>query len=74
MHAIEFETCLENGLIRLPNSFQHWQEGKQAKVIVLVEENHRAGQVTTNIHRHAGTITLSQDPLSFQQAIRDEWS
>lgn len=74
MHAIEFEACLENGLIRLPNTYQHWQEGKQAKIIVLVEENHLPAHQQTSINRHAGSIKLSQDPLAFQQAIRDEWS
>ncbi len=38
MQAIEFETQLENGLIHLPPSYQHWQTGKQVKVIVLVED------------------------------------
>jgi hypothetical protein len=37
MQAIEFETHLENGLIHLPVSYQHWQEGKHVKVIVLVD-------------------------------------
>ena len=39
MQAIEFETHLENGLIHLPVSYQHWQEGKHVKVIVLVDES-----------------------------------
>jgi len=77
MQAIEFETHLENGLIHLPVSYQHWQEGKHVKVIVLVDENMddsvqpRKGQ---SINRHAGKITLTQDPLDFQNNIRDEWA
>ena len=39
MQAIEFETHLENGLIHLPVSYQHCQEGKHVKVIVLVDES-----------------------------------
>lgn len=27
-----------------------------------------------DINRHAGKITLTQDPLEFQKAIRDEWT
>ena len=27
-----------------------------------------------DINRHAGKITLTQDPLAFQKAIRDEWT
>jgi hypothetical protein len=77
MQAIEFETHLENGLIHLPVSYQHWQEGKHVKVIVLVDESidnsveSRKGQ---SINRHAGKVNLTQDPLDFQNNIRDEWT
>ena len=27
-----------------------------------------------DINRHAGKITLSQDPLEFQKSIREEWT
>ena len=37
MQAIEFETHLNNSLIYLPLNYQHWQEGKSVKVIVLAE-------------------------------------
>ena len=76
MQAIEFETHLENGLIRLPVSFQHWQEGKHVKVIVLVDEsanNNLEQQNRQSINCHAGKISLTQDPLDFQNSIRDEW-
>ncbi|MDO9048883.1 MAG: hypothetical protein Q7U66_14280 [Methylobacter sp.] len=77
MQAIEFETHLENGLIHLPVPYQHWQEGKHVKVIVLVDESvdDRVGQQNRqSINRHAGTISLTQDPLDFQKNIRDEWA
>lgn len=77
MQAIEFETHLENGLIHLPASYQHWQEGKHVKVIVLVDESadDRAEQQDQqSINRHAGKISLTQDPLDFQNSIRDEWA
>jgi hypothetical protein len=75
MKAIEFETRLKDGTIYLPESYQHWEEGRKAKVIVLVsdsteEESQNTGK---DINRHAGKITLTQDPLAFQQAMRDEW-
>ncbi len=58
MQAIEFETHLENGGIQLPSSYQHWQERKQVKVIVLA----------------AKQISLSIDALDYQKNIRDEWT
>ncbi|MEI7869585.1 MAG: hypothetical protein WCI11_16975 [Candidatus Methylumidiphilus sp.] len=76
MQAMEFETQLKDGVIQLPLSYQHWQEGQQVKVIVLADENPVSLDAPTNknINRHAGKITLSQDPLAFQEGIRDEWS
>lgn len=77
MQAIEFETHLENGLIHLPDSYQHWQEGKHVKVIVLVDESAEANvehPSRQSINRHAGTISLTEDPLDFQKNIRDEWA
>lgn len=76
MQAIEFETDLKNGLIRLPHSYKNWQDGKHVKVIVLVGENASIAAEEKNrqsIDRHAGTIGLTEDPLSFQKNIRDEW-
>jgi hypothetical protein len=77
MQAIEFETYLENGLIRLPVAQQHWQTGKHVKVIVLVDESvddKVEPQNQPSINRHAGKISLTQDALAFQENIRDEWA
>lgn len=35
MQAIEFETCLDDGLIRLPSPYRYWKQGQQVKVIIL---------------------------------------
>lgn len=75
MQAIEFETHLEDGVIHLPVSYQHWQEGKKVKVILLVNEsNGNQTKQPSSIKRHAGKISLTQDPLEFQKGLRDEWA
>jgi hypothetical protein len=77
MQAIEFDTHIENGLIHLPANLQHWQEGKPVRVIVLVDEKlpeNKNQQHKPSINRHAGKINLTQDPLAFQNVIRDEWA
>lgn len=76
MQAIEFQAQLIDGAIQLPRAYQYWQEGQQVKVIVLADENTAAEPAATakNLNRHAGKITLTQDPLAFQAAIRDEWT
>ena len=75
MQAIEFETQLKDGVIQLPLPYQHWHEGQPVKVIVLAAENTTDTDTPKgkNINRHAGKITLTQDPLAFQGAMRDEW-
>lgn len=73
MQAIEFETCLDNGLIHLPLSYQYWQQGKTVKVIVLSNDE-TSNKIPQDINRYAGTISLTQDPLEFQKMIRDEWA
>ena len=37
-------------------------------------ETNNLQQDQQDINRHAGKITLTQDPLEFQKAIRDEWT
>jgi hypothetical protein len=78
MQAIEFEAQLENGVIRLPLPYQDWHAGQRVRVIVLTgdnqTENTAADKPTDqDVNRHAGKITLTQDPLAFQSAMRDEW-
>lgn len=75
MQAIEFEAQLKDGAIQLPLPYQHWQEGQQVKVIVLAADNtaNHPMPKAKDINRHAGKITLTQDPLMFQDAMRDEW-
>lgn len=36
-------------------------------------ETHALQQNRQDINRHAGKINLTQDPLEFQKAMRDEW-
>jgi hypothetical protein len=76
MQAIEFDAQLQNGVIHLPASYQHWREGQHVKVIVLAPESPAESVTPTakNINHHAGKISLSEDPLDFQRAIRDEWA
>jgi len=38
MQAIEFESNLHNGLLSVPQQFQHWQN-RRVKVILLADDN-----------------------------------
>ncbi|WP_197491492.1 hypothetical protein [Methylomonas methanica] len=77
MQAIEFDAHIENGLIHLPKKLQSWQAGKHVKVILLADDGADEKQIhpdIKSINSHAGKLKLSKEPLSFQDAIRNEWS
>lgn len=72
MQAIEFEAQLKDGVIELPEPYRHWRENGSVKVIVLASEDQTPQE--KDINRHAGKVTLTQDPLDYQNAMRDEWT
>jgi hypothetical protein len=68
MQAIEFEAQLKGGVIELPEPYRHWRKNRSIKVIVLASEDHPRQQ--QDINRHAGKLTLTQDPPEYQDSIR----
>ena len=62
MQAIEFETYLDNGIIRLPCSYQYWQQDQQVKVIILGNDE------TT----HSLQQTCRESTLSCLELIQDD--
>lgn len=90
MQTIEFEAQLKDGKIELPEHYRHWRENGSVKVIVLASDDQpqlqkvdspsppgrgaRGEGCVVNINRHAGKVTLTQDPLDYQNAMRDEWT
>jgi hypothetical protein len=49
--------------------YQDWQKIEQILKAYELQE-----QVNFDLNKYAGVITLTQDPLEYQQQIRDEWS
>lgn len=72
MQAIEFEAQLKDGVIKLPEPYRYWRENGSVKVIVLAQEDQTRQE--NDINRHAGKVTLTEDPLEYQNAMRDEWT
>ena len=56
----------------LKNRSRANQPTRQAKT--LQNEDHNLQPDQQDINRHAGKITLTQDPLEFQKTMRDEWT
>ena len=38
MYAVEFEACIDNGFVRIPEEYKTLQNSKHAKIIVMIEE------------------------------------
>ncbi len=53
-----------NGLL-----YQDWQKIEQ-----ILEAYQAQQKEEFNLNKYAGVIKLTQDPLEYQQQIRDEWS
>lgn len=47
--------------------------GKPVNQAKAENQTHPLQPNRQDINRHAGKITLTQDPLEFQKAMRDEW-
>ena len=51
MHAIEFQTTINHGIIQIPQQFRH-QLSKHAKVIVLMEETPQNKGIVGQLLQH----------------------
>jgi len=39
MYAVEFDTSIKDGVIRIPKEYENVKENQNAKVIILLKEN-----------------------------------
>ncbi|MBW4511375.1 MAG: hypothetical protein KME64_33415 [Scytonematopsis contorta HA4267-MV1] len=49
--------------------YQDWEKIEQVLEASQIQENNHF-----DINQYSGIIKLSQDPLEFQQQVREEWS
>lgn len=38
MYAVEFEACIDNGVVHIPEQYKALRNNKKAKIIVMVDE------------------------------------
>ena len=62
-----FVTDEHNRPIAVQVRYEDWLEIEK-----LLDTQEEPG-ATTDIMRHAGVLTLTQDPLEYQQEVRGEW-
>jgi hypothetical protein len=81
MLAVEFETHVENGIIKIPEKYRQMVEG-DLKIIILKEEEKSkvpTKQKVANIKRLLKQIKSKnvfkdiENPGTWQKAVRDEW-
>lgn len=78
MYAVEFETDIDNGLVRVPVSFRKLQTMKKAKIIIMVEdeaimETGQAGSFDDLFDAPAGAFSSAQEIDSFIREERGSW-
>jgi hypothetical protein len=49
--------------------YQDWQKIEEILTVYQSQQ-----QTSFDLNKYAGTIKLTQDPLEYQQQVRDEWS
>jgi len=72
MYLIDFETTIENGIIRIPEIYKY-STGKKVRVILIEEAITEKECKKKELLKLAGTLKLRETPLDFQKRIRDEW-
>jgi hypothetical protein len=38
MYAVEFEACIDNGIVHIPERYKALRNSKKAKIIVIIDE------------------------------------
>lgn len=61
MYAVEFETDIQGGIIRIPEKYRRLQN-KHAKVVILVQENTDDVELQAISNHSAGAVEEWRDP------------
>ena len=71
MYAIEFETEIKNGTVKIPDQYERLRNG-HARIVVLMEEE---PDTPAPISFKNGKISAfkDQDGVAAQRELRDEW-
>lgn len=77
MHAIEFETDIQNGVVKIPDEYGYLKN-RHARIVVLYENT---TEETSGSAKQAGIDFASikapsltaHDGVEYQRSLRDEW-
>ncbi|MGE6606411.1 hypothetical protein ACQKE4_07800 [Halomonas sp. NPDC076908] len=77
MHAIEFETDIQNGVVKIPDEYGHLKN-RHARIVVLYENTAEelsasVKQVGIDFATVKAPSLASHDGVEYQRKQRDEW-
>ncbi|MCH4809981.1 hypothetical protein [Vreelandella neptunia] len=77
MHAIEFETDIQNGVVKIPEKYGHLKN-RHARIVVLYENtpeelNISASQAGIDFSSVKAPSLAAHDGVEYQRKQRDEW-
>lgn len=74
MYAIEFETDIQDGVVRIPAEYSQLKNG-HARIVVLVEEEVAPGLEVSPLDLSDFQVRAFQgrDAVEVQREMRDEW-
>ena len=81
MKTVEFETKIENGIIKIPENITKDIDNKQAKILINIKSdtNLKTNYNINKIERILQKISAKaifkniEDPVKWQKKLRDEW-
>lgn len=70
MQAIEFETEIKEGIVKIPAEYQHLKN-VHARIVVLFEPQQQLAPIDFSSLQVSSLAT--QDGVAYQRTLRDEW-
>jgi hypothetical protein len=77
MNAIEFETDIKNGVVKIPEEYGHLKN-RHARIVVLYENTTEepstaVKQVGIDFASVKAPSLAAHDGVEYQRSLRDEW-
>ncbi|MDQ7727247.1 hypothetical protein [Halomonas sp. SpR8] len=77
MHAIEFETDIQNGVVKIPDEYGYLKN-RHARIVVLYENttdesNVSVSQVGIDFSSVKAPSLAAHGGVEYQRNLRDEW-
>lgn len=77
MYAIEFETDIQNGLVKIPEKYTRLKNG-HARIVVLYDSDFEENDITEqpkeiDFSQVKAPSLTQHEGVAYQRGLRDEW-